>query len=319
MADETGIAWTDSTMNPWIGCTKVSEGCRNCYAEESTPARVSKARGLPLWGPTAHRQRTSVTNWRRPLRWNHEAMVARVRRKVFCASLADVFEDREDLDKLRGDLFDIVAVTPWLDWQILTKRPERVLALLHRSLPYTSGLSGRPMVERWLDGTPPDNVWLGTTVESMAVASRIDVLRSIPAAVRFLSCEPLLGALDLAPHLWPVCESWPADLSYEQADEAKLIKQSRQALISSELAESLIDWVIVGGESGPDARPCDERWIVHTVNQCLASGTPVFAKQLGSNYVVDGNRVRTAHSKGADPSEFPFSFAGLQQFPQRRR
>lgn len=174
MATESIIAWTDSTFNPWMGCVKVSDGCTNCYAETLTANRM----GLKLWGKRAKRQRTSVQNWNKPRRWNRDAVAAGESSRVFCASLCDVFEDHPQADEWRPDLWRLIRETPDLDWQLLTKRPERIAA----NLP-----------EDWGNGW--DNVWLGTTIEDERVAWRADHLRAIPAAVRFISYEPAIGPL----------------------------------------------------------------------------------------------------------------------------
>lgn len=129
MGVTTGIAWTDHTFNPWIGCAHVSPGCDHCYAEAGTSARIARGRGLPLWGEGAARQVTSPDYWKQPLRWDRAAAKEGVRRRVFCASLADVFEDRRDLDAARCALWDMIEQTPNLDWLLLTKRPQNVLRL----------------------------------------------------------------------------------------------------------------------------------------------------------------------------------------------
>ena len=122
MGENTKISWCDATFNPWIGCEKVSEGCKHCYAEHGTTARVSLSRGLPLWGKDAGRQITSDANWRKPLQWNRAAEKEGRPALVFCASLADVFEDREDLVEHRRDLFALIDKTPNLIWLMLTKK-----------------------------------------------------------------------------------------------------------------------------------------------------------------------------------------------------
>lgn len=175
MAEETVIAWTDHTWNPWMGCTKVSAGCTNCYAERLTHDRM----GLSLWGHGARRQVTSKENWKKPLSWNRAAERSGERHLVFCASLCDVFEDHPVANETRPRVFNMIRATPWLDWQLLTKRPERIAANLPAD---------------WRDGWP--NVWLGTSIEDMRVAARADHLRTIPASVRFVSYEPALGPLD---------------------------------------------------------------------------------------------------------------------------
>lgn len=173
MGDTTKISWSDSTFNPWIGCTKVSEGCRNCYAET-----LVRRYQWTKWGPEGERVRTSVGNWRKPRGWNREAAAAGVRRRVFCASLADIFDERAP-EGARADLWQLIRETPSLDWQILTKRPERIAAEL-----------------------PPDwplpNVWLGVSAENQETYDeRWPVLLEVPAVVHFVSYEPAVGSLDI--------------------------------------------------------------------------------------------------------------------------
>jgi protein gp37 len=174
MARETLIAWTDHTFNPWMGCAKVSEGCRNCYAATLVTNRM----GLRLWGEGAPRQVT-VGPWRNVRQWQREAATAGVVRRVFCASLCDIFEDHTTANVTRPRVWDLIRECPDLHFQVLTKRPERIVD----NLP-----------EDWGEGW--HNVWLGTSIEDMRVAGRADHLRPIPAVVRFVSYEPALGPLD---------------------------------------------------------------------------------------------------------------------------
>jgi protein gp37 len=174
MGYETLIAWTDHTFNPWMGCVKVSEGCRNCYAERL----VKNKMGLNVWGVGAPRQRTK-TPWENLRKWNLQAGESGVIRKVFCASLCDVFEDHPDANKTRADLWRVIKESKNLIFQMLTKRPENITGMLPAD---------------WNGGWK--NVWLGTSVENMDVSNRVDFLRSIPAPVRFISYEPALGPLD---------------------------------------------------------------------------------------------------------------------------
>jgi protein gp37 len=237
MGESTAIAWTDHTFNPWQGCTKVSPGCDHCYAEA-----LGKRTGRVEWGDAAARVPTSDAYWRNPLKWNRDAEAgvpgARGpigRHLVFCASMADVFEDRPELDEQRARLFDLIGQTPALDWQLLTKRPENVMDMV----PWGDGMA-----------TWPPNVWLGTTVEDEDRAlERTRILDDIPAHVRFLSCEPLLGSLgsrmDVATHL------------------------------------AGIDWVIVGGESGPRHRPLNLDHARTIRDACVFLDIPFFFKQVG--------------------------------------
>ncbi|HEX2864753.1 MAG TPA: DUF5131 family protein, partial [Deinococcales bacterium] len=174
------IAWTDHTWNPWIGCTKVSEGCRNCYA-----AAQDRRWGFDSWGPGRPRRLTRDAYWRQPLVWDREAEATGRRARVFCASLADVFDPEAPAGAL-SRVWDLVRLTRNLDWLILTKRPERI----REGLP-----------PDWGEGWP--NVWLGVTVEDRDAAARVPLLLEVPARVRFLSCEPLLEPLDLWPYLSP--------------------------------------------------------------------------------------------------------------------
>jgi protein gp37 len=234
MGANSHIQWTTHTFNPWIGCTRVSPGCQHCYAET-----LNNRMGWAGWGPKGARSRTSEANWRKPLAWDRVAEKSGERTFVFCASLADVFDPHPSIgQQWRDDLYGLILATPHLTWQILTKRPE---------------LIGEMAPENWLDGFPR-NVWIGTSVEDQRRADeRIPELLKIPATVRFLSCEPLLGPVLLG-------DWWGRD--------------ERMAL-------SLINWVIVGGESGPGARPMNLNWAHDVVDQCQQAGVPAFVKQLG--------------------------------------
>lgn len=223
MAKNSRIEWTDHTFNPWWGCTKISPGCDNCYAE-SWAVRL----GVKLWGAKADRRFFGEAHWREPLRWNKEAESQGVRRRVFCASMADVFENRRALNPWRDKLWEIIEQTPWLDWLLLTKRP----SLVGRYVPWGNA---------W-----PRNIWLGTTAESQVFANqRLPELVEYPAVVRFVSCEPLLGELNLRPWL------------------------------------KMISWVIAGGESGARARPMNPAWVRSLRDQCLSAGVPFHFKQWG--------------------------------------
>lgn len=233
MGEQTGIEWTDHTFNPWWGCTRVSPACEHCYAE------TWAARFAVGWGPKAQRKPASEKTWREPLKWNRTAEREGRRHRVFCASMADVFEDRRDLDALRARLFDLIAVTPHLDWQLLTKRPQWVMQMVPES---------------WLVRFPR-NVWIGTTVEDQRRADeRIPHLLMVPAAVHFLSCEPLLGPVDLL---------------------ARSLRSLPRA------GNARLRWVICGGESGKGARPMHPDWARSLRDQCAEVGVPFFHKQNG--------------------------------------
>ena len=178
MSDKTGISWTDSTFNAWIGCQKVSAGCDNCYAE-----KLVSRYGWTEWGAHGIRKRTSPANWRKPISWNRAAQKSGKRRRVFCASLADIFDNKAPVGA-REDLWTLIKNTPSLDWQILTKRPENIKRFLPKD---------------WDGGYP--NVWLGISAEDQAAYNqRWPILSSIPAHQHFISYEPAIGHLTLAEH-----------------------------------------------------------------------------------------------------------------------
>jgi protein gp37 len=177
MAEKTEIAWCDSTFNPWIGCQKVSAGCDNCYAETLMDKRYHKVE----WGPHGERKRTSEANWKLPFRWAKAARASGRRPKVFCSSLADVFDNKAP-EGARADLWGVIEDTPELDWLLLTKRPENIMKMIP---------------PKW-DCALPRHVWVGTTCEDQAVYDRRwPILHQVPARVRFISYEPAIGPLTM--------------------------------------------------------------------------------------------------------------------------
>jgi protein gp37 len=271
---ETTIEWADYTFNPWIGCEKVSAGCKLCYASVDTFARTSKARGLPLWGPGSTRHRTREANWQKVRAWNRKAREAREQRarlaaevpwdrpRVFCASLADVFEARPELDAWRADLWALIQECTELDWLLLTKRPENVRGMV------PARWLGRTQYADEVPGRWPSHVWLGTSIEDQEQAdARIPHLLAVHAPVRFLSLEPLIGRVDLS-KAYQVSPERGGTLAYP--------------LEVNEGGYQRVDWMIIGGESGPGARPCDVAWIRDLVRQGRAAGVATFVKQLGA-------------------------------------
>lgn len=239
MGADSAISWTHHTFNPWWGCEKISPGCARCYAEA-----FAKRTGHDVWGGGGKRRFFGDKHWDEPRKWNEAARAAAERRRVFCASMADVFEAHSALTPHRERLWRLIETTPHLDWLLLTKRPENVSGMV-------------PWRGRW-----PINVWLGVTAEDRAHGiPRVGKLRNIEGpAVRFLSVEPLLEDLG-----WVVLRG--------------------------------IDWVIVGGESGPGFRPMDPTWARAIRDQCRASGTPFFFKQssgirAGTGDALDGERIQ---------------------------
>lgn len=291
MGKETGIAWCDSTWNPWLGCTKVSQGCKHCYAETLMDTRWQKVQ----WGPQGERIRTSDANWRLPLRWNQQAIDEGRRYRVFCGSLCDVFEDkpnqREQLSAWRKQLFELITATPNLDWLLLTKRPELVMTPAVTSL----------FPKTW-QGQLLENIWIGTSVEDQESADkRIPELIKIPAEIRFLSVEPLLGPvmLDNGESSWLSCNGHSA---HDECCESFAVYGDHF---------HGIDWVILGGESGPGARYMHRDWLQSVMQQCRDSRVRVFVKQLGS---VLAKELGLKHSKGGELAEWPADLR-VRQFP----
>ncbi|QOR55236.1 MAG: hypothetical protein SHS37scaffold220_5 [Phage 67_12] len=267
MSDETKIEWADSTFNPWEGCTKVGPGCDHCYAENRN-ARFAGGQAIN-WGPGAPRRRTTSANWRKPLQWEREAAAFQAehgrRRRVFCASLADVFDNEVDL-AWREELFALINATPSLDWLLLTKRIGNV-----------------PMMASLIPGWLPKNVWLGATIVNQAEADRdIPKLLAVPAAVRFLSMEPLLGPVDLG-----------VPLNVSQYEEGGA--WSPRNLRSHDTG---LHWVIAGGESGPGARPSHPDWYRALRDQCAAAGVPYLFKQHGEWAPGIGSRASWVYMNG---------------------
>jgi protein gp37 len=275
----TAITWCDHTFNSWWGCSRVSPGCENCYAEAWSLRTGYSGKKLPLlWGVNEDRRFFGDKHWAEPLKWNRESLAAMNAdenarpKRVFCASMSDVFEDRPFLVETRQRLMNLISDTPSLDWLILTKRPENIEALAPQS--WGNALSF------------PSNVWLGTTVEDVKRAEqRIEHLARWPAPVRFVSYEPALE--------WVSFKRW----------------------------ESVLLWVIVGGESGPNARYFAETWAAQTLDELRGwrqGGGSVFIKQLGSVWAKREAETRRAgvrlHPHGADPREWP-EHLRVQEFP----
>lgn len=314
MAENSKIEWTDHTFNPWRGCTKISPGCANCYAEtlsQRNPAQLGQ------WGQGKPRVLASEAMWQKPLKWNKHAAECKIiggklyrqwgssqsvgrpetlvilasdpkgctheikpeewkqaqsyRPRVFCASLADWLDNEVPLPWLIR-LLSLIAQTRRLDWLLLTKRLENLRPRMEAVMRYFARNNvtndealARVMAEAWLTtgGTILDNVWLGTTVEDQARADeRIPLLLSLPAKVRFLSCEPLLGAVNIS--------------EIRDAEGFEYMP-----LVGAEKPEPRIHWVICGGESGPKARPMHPDWARSLRDQCAQADTPFFFKQWG--------------------------------------
>jgi protein gp37 len=266
MAEVSKIQWTHATFNAWRGCTKVSPGCEHCYAEDMSgrnPAVLGK------WGKNGTRPVAAESYWKGPEKWNRDAAAEGKRRRVFCASLSDVFEGPDTMPESDGGyagdvfhyvptlnndwiaaarerLFELIRDTPWLDWLLLTKRPQNVLPIYGTYLHWTTG-------GRW-----PANVWIGATIEDQIRAEKrgpeLVKIRRAGCRVVFMSGEPLLSGLDMRPWL---NREWG------------------------------INWAICGGESGAadKIRPMDLMWARTLRDQCGDADVPYFFKQLGNGVV----------------------------------
>lgn len=250
MAENTTISWTHHTFNPWVGCTKVSPACEHCYAERWAK-RAGKFAGV-VWG--GERRRTAPSNWAKPAKWNDQAAREGRRFRVFCASLADVFDNQVPAE-WRQDLLELIRSTPHLDWLLLTKRIGNAQAMIDAALANMDIGYSIPFAA-W----PWPNVWLGATICNQEEADRdIPKLLAVPAGVRFLSIEPMLGPIELS----------------NVTHRADCVSQIGKPAMAG------IDWVICGGESGPHARPMRAAWAQSLRDQCAAAGVPFHFKQWG--------------------------------------
>lgn len=291
MGEHSEIQWTTHTFNGWSGCEKVSEGCKFCYAAAAPP---SMRRGAE-WGPEKERVLASDSYWDQPLRWFKAAVEAKERHRVFAHSMSDVFEDRDDLDPWRDRVLVLTQFTRGtptaggLDWLFLTKRTDKALRYLS-----DPGLYDRLLVAaRWwrerhpeLYSSPVDNprqesfhvwypnVWIGASVENQdAATKRIPSLLQLNARVRFLSCEPLLGAVDLTAIKVP---SGAAAMHNMNA-------LAGYGGFQGDRWNHRLHWVIAGGESGRgrNTRPPNPDWMRSLRDQCAIAGVPYFLKQWG--------------------------------------
>lgn len=303
MAETSNIAWTDATFNPVIGCTKIGPGCDNCYAE----AQDSRKRwgGVTHWGPGIPRHRTSESYWKQPLSWNRKAEKNGKRMRVFCASLADVF-DNEWPAMTRYDLWRLVEQTPWLDWLLLTKRIGNAIGMIPCS---------------W-EKKFPDNVRLMITVVNQEEADRdIPKLLALPCK-NGISYEPALDPIDFT-KIKLVDDGVTCEWNALTGESMVLDSDSPSAYDKN---DERLQWVIVGGESsqgGNQARSFNIEWARSTVAQCKAAGVPVFVKQMGSNaympraaagVFVPDYEYYFKDRAGADPSEWPQDI-NVREFP----
>lgn len=289
----TSIEWTEQTWNPTTGCDRISPGCDRCYA--LTMAKRLKGMGSAKYqndgDPRTSGPGFAITGHPdtlgEPLRWKKP-------RRVFVNSMSDLFHARVTTS-LIADVWKIMAATPQHTYQILTKRASRlgpVLSKVHAELGLTE---------------PLPNVWLGVSVESQKYADlRIPGLLRAPAKVKFLSCEPLLGPVDLT----RIPFRGDTDYVVDALRGRYGLREPRELFCFGMASLTPINWVIVGGESGPGARPMDLAWAAHLVEQCQHTKKPVFVKQLGSVWARDmawGGKTVAGHgdTKGGTPDYWP--------------
>lgn len=270
--ENTNIEWCDATVNFWWGCTKISTGCAHCYADT-----LSKRFAKDVWGKGKPREDHRAGATKLALKLEQQAIREVRKIRVFCASMSDWLDDVVPIEWL-ADLLDLVRITPHLDWLLLTKRPQnwydRIMGILSTDLRMAKTIGFPEWLYEWKSGNPPANVWIGTTVENQAMADkRIPELLSIPAKIRFLSCEPLLEKVDL---MWPeslfpdgptrCCGGYQCGCHGQPAEPPMLYG---------------INWLIAGGESGPGFRPFDPDWARSLRDQCKAANVAFFMKQMG--------------------------------------
>lgn len=365
MAESTSIEWCDATFNPWWGCQKVSPACDHCYAE-----RDSKrfAPGRVLWGVGSERRTFDQKHWQQPLKWakrpifecegcgargdgevsGGDVMLLRCpsckgqmklsRRRVFCASMGDWLDLNAPLAEFVR-LLDTIRRTPELDWLLLSKRignwRKRLAEAARRD---ANDVPLQVWIDEWRTGTPPLNVWLGATVVNQEEADRdVPKLLAVPARVRFLSIEPMLGPVDVRFAFsdagvirCPVCMFGTNRLDHGPCPNDGATLRSDPG----------VHWVICGGESGPHARPAQIEWFRSLRQQCQEAGVAFNMKQLGA-VVLDhgmsspgehwpegvaridrprrretdpGFEIRLQHRKGADMAEWP-EVLRVREFP----
>lgn len=287
MGDKSGIEWTDATWNPVVGCSKVSPGCAHCYAETVHKNRMDGRHGYPTFEPWTpanadHNVTLMPDRLEQPLKWTKPRM-------VFVNSMSDLFHENVPDDYI-ADVFAVMRQATQHTFQVLTKRPERMHDLLRRKQGNFYGKIRLRQIERQgsvlidpcrYDGSELPNVWLGVSIENRQFVHRADLLRDIPAAVRFISAEPLLGPL-----ICPGCKGGGsiAVPGGGRACPNLCADGAGASSFGASLNLTGIDWLIVGGESGPKHRPMDEQWVRDLRDSC------------GDAWIVDGQRVpkRTA-------------------------
>lgn len=264
MSDKSKIEWTDTTWSPVTGCTKVSDGCKNCYAEREVETRWSKNPKSVFYGRKFTDVRTHADQLEKPLQWKKP-------QRIFVCPRGDLFHESVP-DEFLPEVFAVMAMAPRHTFQVLTKRPERMREVLNDGIFFEAdeqtvkAMGGVLRDENW----PLPNVWLGVSVENQTAADqRIPLLLKTLAAVRWVSAEPLLGRLDLCEHfgMW-----WNSTMQCFESTGTEFNKPHGQRGV---------DWVVAGGESGPNARTMHPDWVRALRDQCAAAGVPFLFKQWG--------------------------------------
>jgi len=257
VGENTKVEYVRHSFSPWWGCARKSPGCVNCFADDR-----ARRWGHDLWHLHGPRRIVSETQWRAPRRWNEQARHSGQRDRVLCGTMCDVFEDHPGVAEARRRLFGLVEETPWLIWLFFTKRPENVNAMV-------------PWGSRW-----PANAWLVPSVENQQYAEeRIPLLLATASPVKCLSCEPLLGPLDLSE--WIAPERAVIDPDLDAPDGAQVGGMERHGDCWIRV-QTLIDWVIIGGESGARARPMHPAWASDLRYQCRQGDVAAWFKQWGT-------------------------------------
>lgn len=311
MSDKSSIEWTDATWNPFRGtkgrhhCVRISEGCKNCYA-----AAMNQRFNGPDYVKGADTPRLDEEALLQPLKWKRP-------RRIFVCSMTDLFMD-EHSDGMIDRVFAVMALAPHHTFQVLTKRAKRMREYMLNDDRFKVGARAFEILAKLArKGTstrpwPLPNVWLGVSAENQERADeRIPDLLATPAAVRFVSAEPLLG---------PVSFRWAAWHDYQSQE---IERRRQRAMVLSNEYDGLrgkLDWVIIGGESGPGARPCDVAWVRSIKDECADANVACFVKQLGANPITGRDHghgcsgVHLKDKKGGDPSEWPTSIR-VRQMP----
>ncbi len=290
MSRTTGIEWTDATWNPIRGCSRVSEGCRNCYAEtvanrfcgpgspyEGVVQIGADGKGNGKWNGQIKFVEKHLLD---PLKWKKP-------QRIFVNSMSDLFHENVT-DEMRDKIFAVMALCPQHTFQVLTKRPERMLdyasgeTRFAQIAAFADAFAAKMGWDEWIPQWPLPNVWLGVSVENQKAADeRISLLLQTLAAVRFISAEPLLGPVNVDP--WFIDRDFQCSgfIPAERADNPYCQCGGHESDPCHHSPAGLLDWVIVGGESGPGARPMHPEWARSLRDQCIAAGVPFFFKQWG--------------------------------------